>query len=80
MHPHAAGLQVRSLGRIDLLLGEALRLEMASAEPNGEDVAHVQYYIETDAGPWALWISCAREDLPLHEARLHELAPSDVGS
>jgi hypothetical protein len=80
MHPHAAGLQVRSLGRIDLPLGEALRLEMGDAEPGSQDLAHVQYYIETDAGPWALWISCPLDELPRHEAMLHEIAASDVGS
>jgi len=32
MHPRAAGLQVRSLGRVDLPLGEALRLEMVDAD------------------------------------------------
>jgi hypothetical protein len=80
MHPHAAGLQVRSLGRIDLPLGEALRLEMASADPGDQGVAHVQYFIETEAGAWAIWISCPLDELPRHEARLHEIAPSDDGS
>lgn len=74
MHPRAAGMLVRSLGRVDLPLGEALRLEMAGAEPGGENESHVQYYIETEAGAWAIWISCPRDELPRHEARLREIA------
>jgi hypothetical protein len=74
IHPRATGLRVRSLGRVDLPLGEALRLEMAGAEPGGEDESHVQYYIETAAGAWAIWISCARDELPRHEATLQAIA------
>ena len=33
MHPHASELRVRSLGRVYLQLGEALRLEMTSDDP-----------------------------------------------
>jgi len=68
-------MQIRSLGRVNLPLGEALRLEMATADPRGEDVVHVQYYICTDAGGWALWISCARGDLAGREAALQEIVP-----
>ena len=76
MHPSAAGMQVRSLGRVDLPLGEALRLEMVNADPGGGDVVHVQYYICTEAGGWALWLSCPRADLADREAALHEIAPA----
>jgi hypothetical protein len=81
IHPRAVGMQVRSLGRVDLSIGEALRLELASAEPGGEDTAYVQYYICTEAGGWALWYSCARADLAAHDAALHGLNPpfSDAG-
>ena len=75
MHPSAAGMLVRSLGRVDLPLGEALRLEMVNADPGGDDVVHVQYYICTEAGGWALWLSCPRADLADREAALHEIAP-----
>jgi hypothetical protein len=75
MHPGAAGLQIRSLGRVELPLGEALRLEMVNAGPGGEDGVHVQYYICTDAGGWALWISCARGDLAGREAALRAMLP-----
>jgi hypothetical protein len=78
MHPGAVGLQIRSLGRVELPLGEALRLEMVNAGPGGEDVVHVQYYICTDAGGWALWISCARGDLAGREAALHAMMPPVV--
>ena len=73
MHPRATDMHVRSLGRVDLPLGESLRLEMASAAAGGEDTVHLQYYIATDLGPWALWLSCAREDLAAREASLQEL-------
>lgn len=73
MHPNATELRVRSLGRVYLQLGEALRLEMVS-EPE-DDMVHVQYYIATELGPWALWVSCTRADLAECEASLRELTP-----
>jgi hypothetical protein len=75
MHPRAAGMQVRSLGRIELPLGEALRLEMVSADPDEADVAHLQYYVYTEAGPWALWLTCPRGELGDREDALHEMTP-----
>jgi hypothetical protein len=79
IHPGAAGTQVRSLGRVDLSIGEALRLEMVNADPGGEDVVHVQYYVSTEAGGWALWTSCARADLAAREAVLHAMTPPAIG-
>ncbi len=74
MHPRAAGMQVLALGRVQLPLGEALRLELASEGTEAaEDLAHVQYYIATEVGPWALWLSCPRADLPGREAALQDL-------
>ena len=64
MHPQATEMRVRSLGRVYLLLGEALRLEMMSDEPGDDDTVHLQYYIATDLGPWALWLSCPRRMRP----------------
>jgi hypothetical protein len=75
MHPHATEMRVRSLGRVFLQLGEALRLEMASAGDSGEDIVHLQYYIATELGPWALWLSCPRGDVADVEASLRELTP-----
>jgi hypothetical protein len=75
MHPHATEMRIRSLGRVYLQLGEALRLEMANPDPGEEDVVHLQYYIATELGPWALWLSCAREELDDCEATLRELTP-----
>ncbi len=38
--------------------------------------AHLQYYIVTDAGPWALWLSCDRgRARRAREAALHDLQP-----
>jgi hypothetical protein len=75
MHPEATDMRIRSLGRVRLQLGEALRLEMTNAERVGEDTVHLQYYIATDVGPWALWLSCAREDVAECETYLRELTP-----
>lgn len=74
IHPRAVGMRVLALGRVELPLGEALRLELASDAPGESDVAHVQYSISTDAGPWALWLSCPRADLADREAALQRLA------
>jgi hypothetical protein len=75
MHPHATEMRILSLGRVHLQLGEALRLEMTNAVPDGEDIVHLQYYIATELGPWALWLSCAREDVADAETSLRELTP-----
>jgi hypothetical protein len=68
-------MRVRSLGRVYLQLGEALRLEMTKDGPAGEDIVHLQYYIATELGPWALWLSSPRADVADAEAALHELTP-----
>lgn len=73
--PDAAGMRVVSLGRVELTIGEALRLEMVSADPGAEDVVCVQFYIATDAGDWALWLSCTRGELDALEATIHDLTP-----
>jgi hypothetical protein len=73
LHPEAPGAIVRTMTRVELPLGHALRLEMA--DPGSPDVVHVQYYIVTDAGAWALWISCALSQLRDQEALLPEIEP-----
>jgi len=75
MHPHATEMRIRSLGRVYLQLGEALRLEMASIGPDGDDLVHLQYYIATELGPWALWLSCSRDEVADAEASIRELTP-----
>jgi hypothetical protein len=75
MHPQATEMRIRSLGRVYLQLGEALRLEMTNAGPDDDDIVHLQYYIATELGPWALWLSCARADVADAEASLQELTP-----
>jgi hypothetical protein len=74
-HPRAGELRVRSLGRVHLQLGEALRLEMAEVDERGGDVVHLQYYIATELGPWALWLSCTPAELADSEAALRDLEP-----
>ena len=75
LHPRASGMQVRSLTRVELLLGEALRLELAPPDGQGDDEAHLQYYIVTHAGPWALWLSCPQDELAARESALRDLKP-----
>ena len=74
-HPRAGELRVRSLGRVHLQLGEALRLEMAEVDPSADDAVHLQYYISTELGPWALWLSCPPAELSASEAALRDLEP-----
>ena len=80
IHPRASGTQIRSLGRVELPLGEALRLEMVDAEPGDEEVAHLQYYISTEAGGWALWISCPAADVAAREAAIAAITMPALGS
>ena len=75
MHPHATDMRIRSLGRVHLQLGEALRLEMLNDGPDGDDLVHLQYYVSTELGPWALWLWCPREDVADCEASLRDLTP-----
>ena len=75
LHPHAAEMRVRSLARVSLQLGEALRLEMTNTDAVGEDIVHLQYYIATELGTWAVWLSCSPADLADCETSLRELSP-----
>ncbi len=80
IHPRAAGTQVRSLGRVELPLGEALRIEMVDPESSGEEIVHLQYYISTEAGGWALWISCPTADVAAREAALEAITMPVIGA
>ena len=73
MHPRAAGMRVRGLTRVNLPLGEALRLELESDAPEDANQSHLQYYVVTEAGPWALWLSCPSEELADREAVVQQL-------
>jgi hypothetical protein len=75
LHPQAAEMRIRSLTRVTLQLGEALRLEMTNADAPGEDIVHLQYYIATELGTWAVWLSCSRADVADCETSLRELSP-----
>jgi hypothetical protein len=75
MHPQASEMRISALGRVELQLGEALRIEMMYADGSQEHLVHLQYYIATALGPWALWLSCAREDVEDCESTLRELTP-----
>ena len=73
IHPNVTEMRIRSLGRVYLQLGEALRLEMTNVDSDRGDVVELQYYIATELGPWAIWLSCPREDLADAEASLREI-------
>jgi hypothetical protein len=75
IHPHATEMRISAIGRVFLQLGEALRLEMVNADRDEQDIVHLQYYIATELGPWALWLSCARAEVADCEASLRELSP-----
>jgi hypothetical protein len=75
MHPRATEMRIRALGRVRIELGEALRLEMVAADGDEADTVHLQYYIATELGTWALWLSCRQEELADREATLRELKP-----
>lgn len=79
MHPQAVGLQVGALGRVELPIGEALRLEMVETDPESEQMVHLQYYVSTESGGWALWVSCPRTDVAGLEAALQALTPPSIG-
>ncbi len=72
-HPRATEMRIVSLGRVFIQLGEALRLEMADQDSGGEDIVYLQYYVATELGPWALWLSCARQDVADCEGALRDL-------
>jgi hypothetical protein len=72
VHPAASGSVIRSITRVSLPVGDALRIEMAET-PTAEPI-HVQYHIATESGGWALWTSCTGEELATVDAALPELA------
>ncbi len=74
IHPNAVGSEVRSISRVELPLGESLRIEMSSPAQAGNDVVHLQYYIDTEAGGWSLWVSCPPSETADREAVLRDIA------
>ncbi len=79
-HPAASGMEVRSLGRVDLPRGAALRRAMAKAGAGGPGLVQLQYVIATDEGGWALWLSCPPGELAGNEAVLRKLNAPDGDS
>jgi len=72
LHPHAVGSMIRSFGRVELPIGEAFRIEMTSPDAD-PDTIELQYYISTEAGGWALWLSCPSRDLAGLEAAIQDI-------
>ena len=75
LHPAAPGSIVRSMTRVTLPVGDALRIEMA--ETSTSEPIHVQYHVATGSGGWALWISSTADELPAADAALPEFAIPD---
>jgi len=73
IHPRATGMRVRGLTRVNMPLGEALRLELVSEAPGESNESHLQYYVVTEAGPWALWLSCPSDEMAEREAFVRQL-------
>ena len=71
LDPQAEGLTIRSFTRERHRLGEALRIELAPL--TGDSRVHVQWYIATRLGPWAMWTACRPQDLAAREAALHDV-------
>jgi len=71
LDPTATGSVIRSMTRVELPAGDSIRVEMG--DPATPDIVHVQYFIGTDAGGWALWISCQPSMLAAFEASLPSL-------
>jgi hypothetical protein len=79
LHPAAAGSSIASMTRIDLPIGEALRVEMRDATSDGP--THLQVYIATESGGWAMWASGSPDELAELEGRLPALVsptPTDA--
>jgi hypothetical protein len=71
LDPQAEGLAVRSISREQHTLGEALRIELAPLA--GDSRVHLQWYIATRVGPWAMWTACRPEDVEAREAVLRSV-------
>ena len=50
-------------------------IELVDPDAANEDTSHIQYYIATEYGGWALWISCAKGQETEVEATLATLVP-----
>jgi hypothetical protein len=73
LDPEAPGMSLRSLGRVDHRLGEALRLELGTPGAADGEPVHIQWYIATRVGPWAMWTACRPDEVEGREAILHEV-------
>ncbi len=75
LHPNAQGATIETMTRVRLPLGHALRLQMA--DPTAADVVHMQYFVASESGAWALWLSCARSQVADREAWLAMIEPPE---
>ena len=70
------GRFVRSVERVRIPAGEAIRIEIAEVpEPAlPHEVVQVHYYVPTDNGPMALWFACDPRDLEGCRAAFDQMA------
>jgi hypothetical protein len=78
IHEGAAGATVRSMDRVELELGDALRVELTGIGED-EDLVHLQYFIATEMGGWALWTSCPSAEVDEHEQAIATLTAIPAG-
>jgi hypothetical protein len=82
LDPLVEGLAVRRMERLHHRLGDALRLELLDPAEADPDLVHLQWFIATRAGPWALWTACRPDEVAAREAVLAEVTwfgPEAVG-
>jgi hypothetical protein len=80
LDPWAPGMTIRSVTRERHTLGEALRIELGPALGDGR--IHLQWYIATRMGPWAMWTACGADEAASREAVLREVVwfgPEKIG-
>ena len=65
MDPTQEDAFVRSVERVRIPAGEAIRVEIVSGPGPALpfEVVQIQYYVPTDSGPMALWFACDPRDL-----------------
>ena len=73
LDPAAPGLAIRSMTRVRHRLGDALRLELGESGQTDPTLVHLQWFIATRSGPWAMWTTCAPDEVASREEGLAAL-------
>ena len=80
IHPHATEMRIRSLGAFTFSSAKRSASEMVNAAPDGDEPVHLQYYIATELGPWALWLSFHARRSPTARRHCAETPPPRGGA